>query len=209
LHADHIGGLEELAFVSRFVHNQKPTLLLPPNIGPDLWNHSLRGGLEWVTDDHGDSIRCDLNSYFHTTNLGKSWVDLGALAIKAFQTDHVPNKSSWGFVVRDTNDGSSMIFGCDTRARHRELLETPLSDDFANGPIFHDCRLRKSQTNSIHIRLPQISYPPAVQDRIVLVHYDDDLEQHHDDIAEAGLKVIAPGQSISSHSWRSDLEPLK
>lgn len=209
LHADHIGGLEELAFVSRFVHDQKPTLLLPPKLGHDLWEHSLRGGLEWVTDSAGESIRCDLNDYFNTSELGEGWADLGALSIKAFRTNHVPNKASWGFIVRDAEHAGTMIFGCDTRTRHVELLQNPLSDDFSDGPIFHDCRLSRSQTDSIHIPLPEISYPPTVQDRIVLVHYDDDLEKHQSNITAAGLKIIAPGQAIDSLSWRSDLAHSK
>jgi hypothetical protein len=209
LHADHTGGLEELAFVSRFVHDQRPTLLLPPTIGEALWEHSLRGGLEWITDQEGQSIHCDLSCYFNPVELDTGWRDLGPLAIKVFPTEHVPNKSSWGIILRDNADGSSMIFGCDTRTRHAELLDDPISEDFSDGPIFHDCRLSPSRARAIHIHLSEIDYPPAVQGRVVLVHYEDNLESYSDAIAAAGLKVIAPGQAIHSQSWRADLMESK
>ncbi len=54
VHSDHTGGLEELAFISRFVHGRKPTLLLPEGLGDQLWEHRLRGGRG---STHGDRAR--------------------------------------------------------------------------------------------------------------------------------------------------------
>ncbi len=58
------------------------------------------------------------------------------------------------------------------------MLEEPLPEDFAAGPIFHDCLLSDHGLASIHIHLRKIVYTPTVKARIVLVHYDDDLEDH-------------------------------
>ncbi len=204
VHADHVGGLEELAFTSRFVHRPKPTMLLPHDFRGTLWEQSLRGGLEWVSDDRDNSLRCTLESYFDCVDLGSEWCDLGPMSIRSFRTDHVPGKDSWGFVVRDGASGGQMIFGCDTRSRQLELLEDPLPEDFARGPIFHDCLL-SDEPASIHIHLREILYPAPVQERIVLVHYHDDLEEHLPAIRGAGLKVAFPGKVIHLPDWRSCL----
>ncbi len=206
VHSDHTGGLEELAFISRFVHHRKPTLLLPEGLGDPLWEHSLRGGLEWISDKSGEPIQCTLDTYFNLVELGPGWHDLDSVSIKCFRTDHVPGKDSWGFIVRDRSSGDQLIFGCDTRTLHPQLLEDPLSKDFARGPIFHDCQLSGSGPWSIHIGLSDIAYPPEVQERIVLVHYEDNLEEYRTAIQEAGFKIALPGEVIQLPDWRSSLQ---
>jgi hypothetical protein len=205
IHSDHTGGLEELAFISRFVLGGKPTLLLPDGLGDQLWDHSLRGGLEWISDDQGQAMRCTLDDYFNRIDLGTDWQDLGPISIKTFRTDHVPGKDSWGFIVRDTSNGEQMIFGCDTRTLHPKLLENPLNKDFAKGPIFHDCQLSQGGPWNVHLWLDNIVYPPQVQERIVLVHYEDTLEEHLPAIRKAGFKVAFPGEVIHLPDWRANL----
>ncbi len=206
VHSDHTGGLEELAFLSHFIHHRKPTLLLPQGLGEQLWEHSLRGGLEWISDKSGEPLQGTLDTYFNRVDLGTDWHDLGPICIRVFRTDHVPEKDSWGFIVRDTASGDQMIFGCDTRTLHPELLEDPLSEDFAKGPIFHDCQLSEVGPWSIHIGLNDIAYPPAVQERIVLVHYEDNLEEYRTAIQEGGFKIALPGEVIRLPDWRSSLK---
>ena len=203
IHADHVGGLEELAFASRFLHRRRPTLLLPEGLGSKLWERSLRGGLERLSNERGDPLPCTLESYFEPIDLDADWCELGPISIRSFRTDHVPGKDSWGFIVRDVESGGNMIFGCDTRTRQPELLEDPLPEDFTAGPIFHDCLLSEHGLASIHIHLREIVYPPLVQKRIVLVHYDDDVKEHLPAIREAGLKVTFPGEAIRLPDWRS------
>lgn len=205
IHADHIGGLEELAFLSRFVHKNRVTLLTPGNLRHLLWEHSLRGGLEMVADEAGEKVHCNLETYFDVIELGDSWQEIGPVRIRPFRTDHVPGKDSWGFIVEDGASGGRMIFGCDTRVRHPELVEEPLDEDFSRGPIFHDCQLSGGGASTIHVPLREIAYPAAVQARIVLVHYNDRLEEHLDAIHAAGLRVAYPEDVVRLPDWRSHL----
>ncbi len=108
--------------------------------------------------------------------------------------------------MRETASGDQMIFGCDTRTLHPELLEDPLGGDFARGPIFHDCRLSEGGPRSIHVGLKDIAYPPAVQERIVLVHYEDNLEKYRTTIQDGGFKVALPGDVIHLPDWRSSFQ---
>ncbi len=205
IHADHVGGLEELAFLSRFVHHRRVELMIPRGLADLLWDHSLRGGLEMVADKDGAPADCDLSTYFDVAELDEGWQTVGPLGLRPFKTDHVPGKDSWGFVVRELASGDQMIFGCDTRTPHPELLAEPISEDFGRGPIFHDCHLGRGGVASIHIPLEEIDYPPEVQERIVVVHYSDRLEDHEDRILEAGLKIAYPGDVIALPDWRSSL----
>ena len=74
LHADHIGGLEYVAFsrydwatkprprtYSQFKNGTAPTLYCEENLMRDLWNHSLRGGLESM-----EGFVANLDTYFRT-----------------------------------------------------------------------------------------------------------------------------------------------
>ena len=156
-----------------------------------------------VADEHGHAEHCSLETYFEIEELDEGWKSVDSLAIRSFRTDHVPEKDSWGFVVRDEASGERMIFGCDTRVPHPELLAEPLDEDFARGPIFHDCQLSTDGTAKIHVSLVEIDYSPAVQSRVVLVHYSDDVEDHVDRIRAAGLKIAHPGDAVTMPEWRS------
>jgi len=205
LHADHTGGLEELAFTLRYGRERRPYLLTPPALAEELWDQSLRGGLEWVSDAKGQTEKCSLETYFRIAEASTSWTNLGALELRAFPTDHVPGKRSWGFIVREAGSGYQAVFGGDTRRPYGPLLEEPLGGDFARGPIFHDCTLSASAASAIHIGLAEIAYPPAIQERVVLVHYEDDLDAHLGEIRAASLRFVRPGVAIQFPDWRSCL----
>jgi hypothetical protein len=206
LHADHTGGLEELAFRSKFSFGTRPTLLLPGGLSSDLWKYTLRGGLELCSDDQGESVRCRLQNYFDPIQIGTNWTEIGPLQIRGFETNHVPEKESWGFIVREIATGCQATFVGDTRALQPELLELPVDRDFASGPIFHDCRMGGPWPSSIHVRMVEIEYPDEVQERVVCVHYDDDVEDHLDEFKARGLKIVFPGNTISFPDWRAALD---
>lgn len=60
LHADHIGGLEWLAFTTKFdPHCRKATLYAADTVLKDLWNKCLKGGLSTL-----EGINADITTYF-------------------------------------------------------------------------------------------------------------------------------------------------
>jgi len=207
IHADHVGGLEELAFMSRFVFGRKPTLVLPSGLADDLWNRCLRGGLEQTSDEQGRPLRCTLESYFDVIRLGDEWSTCGQLSIKAFANDHVPDKATYGFVVRDAESGHQMIFGCDCRSLIGQLTTEPTPEDFARGPVFHDCQLFDDGTSGVHIHFKKLlEYPASVRKRLVLVHYNDSILNHLPAVYEAGFNLAWPGDVIQAAQWRESLQ---
>ncbi len=207
IHADHVGGLEELAFLTRFALDHRVCLVLPRGLADDLWATALRGGLEMTADSEGRPLVCTLATYFDVVVLDDGWVDLGELQLRAFANDHVPGKLSYGFIVRDPDSDERMIFGCDVRRRITELTTEPLGEDFARGPIFHDCQLFDDGVAGVHIPLAQLlDYPASVRDRLVLVHYNDSIFDHLGTIRAHGLKVAWPSDVIRVPGWRECVE---
>lgn len=202
IHADHVGGLEELAFLTRFALDHRVCLVLPRDLAGELWSSTLRGGLEMTSDDDGKPMTCTLETYFDVILLDDDFVDIGGLEIKAFNNDHVPGKLSYGFVVR-TGIKEAMIFGCDVRQRISELEQDPLHEAFAHGPIFHDCQLFDDGPAGVHIPLEQLMfYPQAVRDRLVLVHYNDSILDNMNRIRRLGLRVAWPSDVIKVPGWK-------
>jgi hypothetical protein len=210
IHADHVGGLEELAFLSRFVFRCRPTLLLPGKLSRDLWRSSLRGGLELSAGPDGSRLRCTLDSYFDCRELDDDWTQVGELMIKAFAVDHVPGKESYGFIVREIANGKQAIFSCDCRRRVTQLEYEPVPDDFARGPIFHDCQLFDDSPSGVHIPFPQLlAYPKSVRDRLVLVHYNDSVLDHLPVVYGAGFELAWPGEAINVPGWQASLRDYR
>jgi len=206
IHADHVGGLEELAFMSRFVFRRKPTLLLPEGLADDLWSTALRGGLELTADERGEPLYCTIDTYFDVIRLGADWVDLGAVRIKAFPNDHVPGKLSSGFIVRDADSGEQAIFGCDVRKRLQQLEREPIAEDFAVGPVFHDCQLFDDGPSGVHIPYAKLlKYPQSVLRRLILVHYNDSILDHLPTIYKDGFSIAWPGDVIRVPGWEESV----
>ncbi|MBB6729564.1 MBL fold metallo-hydrolase [Cohnella zeiphila] len=161
IHADHIGGLEELAFQYRFKYNSRPVLYLAEALAAPLWEHSLRGGLE--QDGFGS-----LEAYFDVRPLRPEEPRelLPGLTAELLATRHIPNKLSYSVLFNGTFFYSAdMVFD-------PELLRQ-LVEERGVETIFHDCQL--FAPGAVHACLPELlTLPDSLQERIYLMHYGDD-----------------------------------
>lgn len=184
LHADHIGGLEELATlnVHRFIdpvsgNPYKPRLISTREILADLWNCSLRGGLGVLHDR-----RATVNDYFVPTPLEASLAGetesitlLGRYKLSLFPTDHIRMhaKYDWpsvGVLLSESTTGKTALFTGDTRFDPEGI--GPLRDKASL--IFHDVQL-EDQPFSVHALLADLrTLPESVRARMLLYHYADD-----------------------------------
>jgi glyoxylase-like metal-dependent hydrolase (beta-lactamase superfamily II) len=165
IHADHIGGLEELAFQMKFKYKRKPRLFIAENLVNILWEHSLRGGLE---QDGNHS----LDDYFDVRPLkpGVPAELLPGLKAELIPTRHIPNKSSYSFLFNDEFFYSAdMVFS-------PELL-THLVKDRGVKIIFHDCQL--FSPGEVHADLASLlTLPEEIQRITYLMHYGDDQPEY-------------------------------
>jgi ribonuclease BN (tRNA processing enzyme) len=181
-HADHIGGLEELASMNAYAFPDpesgkpfRPHLLCPRRILERLWAMSLRGGLGVL---HGRPAV--LEDYFDVCLLesddlqADSFTLADRYRLDPFATDHIRMEErfdwpSYGLVMVDTRTGESVYYTgdtrCDTEENQHILVEAKLG--------FHDVQLF-DYPNSVHSPISELrKLPPAVKAKMHLFHFGD------------------------------------
>ncbi|WP_240545963.1 MBL fold metallo-hydrolase [Paenibacillus artemisiicola] len=165
IHADHVGGMEELAFRMKFAFGRKPLLFVPEPLAGPLWETSLKGGL--LQDEFAA-----LDDYFEVRLLqpGVRTELIPGLAAEPIRTAHIPNKISYSYVLND-----DFFYSADLTF-HPELLRA-LVEERGVRTIFHDCQLKPP--GAVHTTLKELeSLPLHIRERIRLMHYDDTKPQY-------------------------------
>ena len=203
-HADHIGGLEELALTNTFIYSDretgkafKPQIISSISILVNLWDHSLKGGLNTMPGRYAL-----LQDYFFILNLvpGRQGRDrftlLRRYRFSIFPTDHVQieRKYDWpsyGVSIKDLRTGESVFYSGDTRYdfdTYRHLMAAARIN-------FHDCQLYDDPA-PVHSLLSELrEMPDDVKKKTVLYHYGDtwDLPEY-DSISEEFSGFARPHQ---------------
>ena len=190
-HADHVGGLEHLALVSRYIGipqegRAKPGLIVTEAYQELLWEQTLRGGLGW--NEPGGLLLPDFFDILRPTPVpGTSReahrIQVGDIQIELFRSCHIPEGCtrwqdahlSYGLFIDDH------IFVCsDTR------FDPDLLDDYGARAdiLFHDVDF---QNGAVHASLKELLTLPAdLRSRMMLVHYPDN-SSNYDLSSFAGL----------------------
>jgi ribonuclease BN (tRNA processing enzyme) len=165
LHGDHINGIEELAFKNRYIFNRKMDLFVPALIADELWENSLKGGLE-----HTEEGECEVIDYFNCYNLYEFREN--PLGLRILKTDHVKNKLSYAIGFKE-----GLFYSGDTK------FNTGLIQYAYNNykTIIHDCQLPlengKVIKGGVHAHLHELmSLPEDIQKKMHLIHYGDNAE---------------------------------
>ncbi|MNM11663.1 putative metallo-hydrolase YycJ [compost metagenome] len=162
IHADHIGGLEELAFSLRSRGARKMTLLLAEALIDPLWEHTLMGSMY----QEGKITR--LEDIFDVRPIvpGMPCRLSRDLTVNLIQTPHIPGKLSYSLLLNDD------IFYSADMTFEPELL-TNLVRNQGCRLIFHDCQLEGPGV--VHTTLEELkSLPEDVRSVISLMHYGDE-----------------------------------
>jgi ribonuclease BN (tRNA processing enzyme) len=176
LHADHVGGLEELGFLGYFASGCRPRLFVPDDLLPYLWEHALKAGMgQRLRGRDGVVFEAELETYFDVRPVrGGEPFRLGSVLVTPFPTRHTPGRPSWGFRLDDSATGRGALLTCDSQLQVENL------ERFGPGAatLFHDCQLTTNGSH-IHASLDELlTLPTEHQRRIVLVHYGDDWGSH-------------------------------
>ena len=195
-HADHIGGLEEVALLGRYLNKRKPIMIINEMYQHILWDMSLRGGVAYneeeaslvlTFEDFFDVIRPKIIPDFPRETFGAK---VGNIDIKMVRTKHIPDSSSnwlssfWscGVIIDDR-----ILFTSDTRIDY-ELVD--YYDNLYNfEAIFHDCQFF---SGGVHASLEELNQLQAkYKNKIYISHYGDDWENYSDKVDEMGFAGIA------------------
>lgn len=202
-HADHIGGIEYLALYNRYIsqgkfNKPKLKLIITKEYQNLLWNHSIRGGMEW-NETNEQKSRLTLDDYFEIINpylinhvdRDIYEIDYEGIKLEIFKTIHIPDNAedvkdafpSYGLFVDDR-----ILITCDTKFDPK-LLE--LYKDKAEY-IFHDCSFTP---NPVHADLEHLrGLEDDLKKKMFLMHYSDDWENYNVDefagLAQEGSRYI-------------------
>jgi len=195
-HADHIGGLEEVALLGRYATKRKPVMIITETYQHILWDMSLRGGCAYNEEEAGDVLlfadffEIQRPRYISNATRLSSETEVGGIKLKFVRTKHIPDSSgSWessfwscGVIIDDR-----ILFTSDTRF-DPELLGY-CTENFSLEAIFHDCQFF---TGGVHAGLEELAtLPPEMRKKIFLAHYGDNWEKFEPRIAELGFAGLA------------------
>lgn len=183
LHADHVGGLFELAGVCRYAYKElpggralKPRLLAADDVLCDLWERCLVGSLG---PRRGGCAA--LSDYFVTETLRASPAGragqhtmLDRYTFTLFRTDHIRihEKYDWpayGLLLADDRTDETVFFSSDSR------LDVEGNGALMRGAklLFHDTQLEPAE-DPIHASIGELrELPGDLRKRMALYHYSD------------------------------------
>lgn len=166
VHDDHVGGLQLWGQLNRYVYKNRPKLIFHTDLYDELWNGSLRGGLEHVdtVDDRPGTV--GLEAYFEPLVLeGTAPLALAGLpAITLVPSLHVHGKPSFSMFL-----GEDVFYSSDSQLLPPTVGPTgkPLR------LIFQDCQLFEARHN-VHTPLARLirEMPPEQKAITYLMHYN-------------------------------------
>ncbi len=169
LHADHIGGMEYMAFISYFGCQppRKPALYGRSNVLDGLWS-SMKQGVASIQnkimtmDDYFDVNRVGMNGTF----------EFGGTKFQTVQAIHVMNGfevvPSYGLIFQDRN-GKKVFVTTDTQFAPHQIKDFYGAADL----IFHDCETSPFKSG-IHAHYEDLrTLPEETKKKMWLYHYND------------------------------------
>lgn len=191
LHADHVGGLEWLAFTTKFdpACTKKPILYTSEDLVDDLWNKVLCGGLSSI-----EGVQACLETYFEVITFSRDqpfkWNEL---TIQPVPTIHFASgfeiMPSYGLFFEA--NGKKVLISTDTQFGSQHLHEMYEQADI----IFHDCETLELRSG-IHAHYNElIDLKPAIKRKMWLYHYNPN--NPFDALKDGFLGFVKKGQSFS------------
>lgn len=192
-HADHIGGLEEVMLLNRYMAKRKTTLVAPLAYRKFLWKHSLKGGASYNERVDGKYLR--FNDFWDTVEMVPvaeadrqlCETHVGSIKLAMFRTKHIPDSAptwrssspSYGVIIDE-----HILYTSDTRY-DPELFDF-LAKHYTIDAIFHDCQL---YSGGVHASLDELQHlPTPLKAMTYLMHYGDKVEDYTAKAFEYGFK---------------------
>jgi hydroxyacylglutathione hydrolase len=208
-HSDHIGGMEALALMNRYVGRRlmdKPKLkmIITEDYQKRLWNESLQGSLAYneISDHSTGFLTCqDFFEIVHPKLKENGHrqifeINYEGIQLEFFRTFHIPEgANSWrtSMLSYGLFIDNRIFYSGDTQ------FDRDLIDDYADRSevMFQDVQFF---TGGVHVSLEELSVlPKKIKKKMLLVHYND-AWPHHDisgfgGWCQQGVKYIFPQRS--------------
>ena len=177
LHADHIGGIEELVLKSKLIANRKINLFIHETLVDGLWA-SIRGGIEYTQRG-----RMKMDDYFDLFPYCDGFAFQG-VEFSSHPTHHIKDMLSF-----DIGFGSLLLTG-----------DTVFSRDYVAGrasefeTVVHDCSLNDFQ--KVHAHYQDLLENRDLFNRLYIIHYEDHIERLKSKILAADIQLCRQYQDI-------------
>lgn len=190
LHADHIGGLEYLAFMNYFVKTVKtgfkPMLYGNSKLLQELWSHSLQGGLDSI-----QMLDSTLDTFFDVKKIPNSGsFEFDGISYKTVQTVHVVADTtfvkSFGLMF-ETDQGMKVFVTADTQFAPAQLKDFIADADV----VFHDCETSPF-ASGVHAHFEDLKGLPEDQKAKMWLYHWNGSEAGLPDAKAAGFKGFVP-----------------
>lgn len=192
-HADHIGGLEEVMLMRRYVAKSKGLMIAPKTYRKYLWQNSLKGGAAYNEVKNGkhlgfndlwDVVDLELN---RNADRELCSCQFECLSLAMMRTKHIPDSAqdwrssapSYGVVL-----DKRIFFTSDTR--YDPDLLSFVEEYFPVEAIFHDCQLYNGGVHASLDELSQLADP--IKAKMYLMHYGDSVENYEQLAMDRGFK---------------------
>lgn len=188
LHADHIGGLEYMAFMNYFI-GKKITIYANHNVLKNLWK-SLAGGLESLNTSQITNMKVEatLDTYFNLVPIkDNKHFNIGTAIFRPIQTVHVVTggvlMDSYGLFVESPRQKT--LITTDTQYAPNQLEDFYSMADI----VIHDSEF--GFKTGVHAHYDELKTSKHF-DKMFMVHYPDNVE----DFLDFTDNLFMPGDSI-------------
>jgi len=186
-HADHVGGIECLALMNRYVgmrmmDSPKLKMVINENYQRVLWTHTLQGGLEWNENGPQNAQKLQFHDFFDV--IRPRWkafeprevleTTVGDIKIEMFRTVHIPEQAtdwessfiSYGLYVDDR-----VFLSCDTKFNSDLIYYYAGKSEV----MFHDVQFFQG---AVHASLNDLkTLDPVIKQKMYLMHYSDNYQE--------------------------------
>jgi ribonuclease BN (tRNA processing enzyme) len=214
VHGDHIFGMEDFAFRRYFEANgevesvmkggPRPGLIAHTAVLEEVWQ-SLAPSLRYLKGEDGNPRSGTMSSYFECAEPidveppdQNPWAHseryiVGDMAVTTRECRHVPGKPSCSLefeLEAGNRDGKLAWWSGDSTVDIELLCKIePRATVF-----FHDCTFT-DYPGQVHGSFDLLeALPDPVRAKIVVMHHEDDLEDHRGRVLKAGFRIALPGQ---------------
>ena len=177
-HADHIGGVEELALEGKYITKRLVNLVITDEFKKSLWEESLKGGIQY--SEEGVMTFDDYFNQIKPVRIQKKPFEMfetnvGSINIKLFRTRHVTTRKkslkksqiSYGLIIDDR-----ILFTADTQF-NPEQLKFLLDKYNKIEVIFHDCDVM-GYSRGVHAAYDElVTLPKEIKEKTFLSHYSE------------------------------------
>jgi glyoxylase-like metal-dependent hydrolase (beta-lactamase superfamily II) len=170
LHADHIGGIEELVLNKKLKLGQKVNLFVNAKLADGLWQ-SIRGGLEFT-----QLGRLGLEDYFDVHSHVDGF-DLQGINFSSHPTLHIE-----GMLSFDIGSGGFLLTGDTVFSRDYVVNRVQNFDT-----VVHDCSFNNHQ--KVHAYYEDLIANRDLFNDLYVIHYEDNIGEFEPTLTSAGIKI--------------------